>query len=596
MADINYEDFDVFVYGRADGKYGARVTFPDGSVANETFDFPYTAEEIAGFHARARTVRGAAEAEGGAGEAPALQMDVVRDFGQRLYAALITGGIRDHYKALYAQSVGKNSGIRLRLELAEAPDLLVLPWELLFDEDAYQFLALTEKIAVVRSLGVSVPLRPLDVTSPLRVLVVAPQPRGTEALKVQEEWRNLQAAMAGLQEDGKVVLEPVEPPTLRSLRERLTSLTSYQIVHFIGHGEFDAEEEESYLALEDEKGDLDPVDGQLLATLLHSHESLRLVVLNACQGGETSPSHPFAGLAQSLVRQEVPAVLAMQSVISDDSAVEFSESFYRAVGLGRPVEAAVWAGRMAVRSHVDLLEWSTPVLYTRLKDGMLFQISEVSPEDRRLLQDKTTLAELWTPRGLADNEATIALVYGVWDEALADHGEFEPVVALPYALMMGELRQLLQVLYANVTLARGEPPEGHEGPVVYVGGPVTVPAVARVVEQCEAPFWFLGLPYDAGGARSIGKPGVAYAPELDGRRMISDVGVAIRITEGGRLSFVVAGCYGVGTLGAARFLMDPEQVRALGDLVAADRMSVVVRSVAAGWDVAKTELVTETSW
>jgi CHAT domain len=595
MTDIKYEDFDVFVYAKGEGKYGARVTFANGSVVNESFEFPFTPEELEGFHAHARNVRGT-DARGLPEGGGALQMDLVRGFGERLYSALITGGIRDHYKALYAQAVGRNSGIRLRLELGEAPDLLVLPWELLFDRDAYQFLALMEKTAVVRSLGVSVPLRALDVTSPLRVLVLAPQPKGTEALKVEEEWRNLQAAMAGLQDDGKVVLEPVVPPTLRSLREQLCSLSSYHILHFIGHGEFDTDEQEGYLALEDDGGGLDPVDGQLLATLLHSHEPLRLVVLNACQGGETSAAHPFGGLAQSLVQQEIPAVLAMQSAISDDSAVEFSESFYRAVGLGRPLEAAVWAGRMAVRSHVDLLEWATPVFYTRLKDGRLFQISEVSPEDRRLLEDKTTLAELWTPAGAVGDKETIVLVFGMWDEELADHGELEPVVVLPYALMMGELRQFLQGYYGDVTLAHGKPPEGHEGPVVYVGGPVTVPGVAAVVERAEAPYWFQGLPYEAGVARSIGKPGVVYAPELEDRRLISDVGVAMRIDDGGRLSFVVAGCYGVGTLGAARFLMDPEQIRALDGLLSAPRMGVVVRSLASGWDVEKTELVTSTSW
>lgn len=595
MTDIKYEDFDVFVYAKGEGKYGARVTFSNGSVVNESFEFPFTPEELEGFHAHARNVRGtdaAGRPEGGG----ALQMDLVRGFGERLYSALIKGGIRDHYKALYAESVGKNSGIRLRLELGEAPDLLILPWELLFDRDAYQFLALMEKTAVVRSLGVSVPLRPLDVTSPLRVLVLAPQPKGTEALKVEEEWRNLQTAMAGLQADGKVVLEPVEPPTIRALRERLTSLSNYHILHFIGHGEFDAEEQEGYLALEDDGGSLEPADGQLLAALLHSHESLRLVVLNACQGGETSAAHPFAGLAQSLVQQEIPAVLAMQSAISDDSAVEFSESFYRAIGLGRPLEAAVWAGRMAVRSHVDLLEWATPVFYTRLKDGMVFQISEVTPEERRLLEDKTTLAELWTPAGTLGDKEPIVLVFGMWDEQLADHGELEPVVVLPYALMIGELRQFLQAYYGEVTLAHGEPPEGHEGPVVYVGGPVTVPGVTTVVERAEAPYWFLGLPYEQDVPRSIGKPGVSYAPELDGRRLISDVGVAMRIDDGGRLSFVLAGCYGVGTLGAARFLMDPEQVRALDGLMSSPRLGVVVRSLASGWDVEKTELVTSASW
>jgi hypothetical protein len=586
----------VFVYGRKDGRYAARVAFPDGSVATQIFDNPCTTDELHRFRAEVRTARGlrsAADEGNGEESGKATQMGLVREFGQRLYAALFREGIRDHYKARYFAAVGKNSGIRLRLELDEVPELVVLPWELLFDQEAYQFLALSEKTPVVRYLGVSAPTRPLEVTAPLKVLVVASQPRGVPALNVQEEWANLRAAMAGLQD--KVALEPVEPPTVRSLRERL-SADDYHVLHFIGHGGFDTESQEGYLALEDEDGEVDEVEGQLLASLLHNHESLRLAVLNSCQGGETSATNPFAGLAQSLVQQEIPAVLAMQSVISDDSAVEFSESFYRAIGLGRPLEAAVTAGRMAVRSQVSLLEWATPVFYTRLADGALFRISEVSPESRRLLQDKATLAELWAPADFVANPTSIALVFGVFDEALSDRGELDPVVALPYALMMGELRQFLQGYYGKVTLARGEPPEEHEGPVVYLGGPVTVPLVGELVARSSVPFWFEGLPYGQGSRRCIGGSGVSYAAELDGDRLTSDVGVAMRIDGGGRLSFVVAGCYGVGTLGAARMLMDPTQARSLGALLAAPRMEVVVRAIASGWDVARVELLTSTSW
>lgn len=600
MSDIQYEDFSIFVYPD-DDRYGARVVFADGSVVDETFELRIADDELEGFRAQVRNARGVdrgAGADTGREVRDADKMAVIRDFGQRLHSALFTGGIRDRYKALYNESVGKSSGIRLRLELGRVPDLMVLPWELLFDRDAYQFLGLMEKTAVVRSIGLSVPSRPLDMTAPLRILIVAPQPRGTPALMVQEEVQKLQTALAELEADGKVALEPVEPPTLRCLRERLSSRESYHVLHFIGHGEFVADEEQSYLAFEDaDDGGIDPVDGELLATILRSHESLRLAVLNSCQGAETSASDPFAGLAQALVRQEIPAVLGMQSVISDKSAVEFSASFYRAVGLGRPLEAAVWAGRMAVRSHVDILEWSTPVLYTRIRDGRLFQISEFSAEERKHIQDKATLAKLWVPTAPAGDQTAIALVFGMWNEALSDQGELEPVVALPYALMIGELRQVLQSYYGEVKLANATPPEGHEGPVVYVGGPVTIPAVADVVNRVDAPFWFQGLPYEGDAPRSIGGPGVTYACELAAdRHLSSDVGVAMRVQQDGRVEFVIAGCYGVGTLGAARFLIDADRVSALGDLVDAPRMTVVTRSVANGWDVERVELVTSTSW
>jgi len=599
MSDINYEDFDVFVYARKEG-YGARVQFPDGSVGSQTFPNPCTVEELASFRAEvrsARAPRSTAPGNGGADGGAIHQMKAVRELGQKLFDALFRESVRDQYKARYREAVGTNSGIRVRLELGEAPELAVLPWELLFDKDLYQFLALSEKTPVVRYLGVSVPVRPLQVTAPLRVLVVAPQPHGTEALNVYEEWSNLETAMAGLQEDGRVELQPLEAPTVRALREQLSGDRDYHVLHFIGHGDFDPDADEAHLAFEQEDGSEDLVDGETLTDILHNHESLRLVVLNSCEAAETSPSNPFAGLAQSLVRKETPAVVAMQSVISDDSAVEFSESFYRAIGAGRPIEAAVAMGRMAIRSQVSVLEWATPVFYTRLAEGTLFEITEVSPENRQLLRDKASLAKLWVPRAAVDEPAAIALVFGMWDEVLSDQGEKDPVVALPYALMLGELRQFLQMHYGDVVLSKHEPAPGHDGPVVYLGGPVTIPRVGEVVEDAQVPLWFVGLPYAPEAKRCIGKPGVSYEPELnDEGRVVADVGVALRIDDGQRLAFVVAGCYGAGTLGAARLLMDPNQVRDLGDLREAPRLEILVRATASGWDVSAVDVLAATAW
>jgi hypothetical protein len=584
VKDILYTDFDVFVYARRDDSYGARVVLNDGSEATTTFQPPCTPGEIEALHAELLAPRGVklSPADGDAPpEPPALNKVIA--LGDRLFEALFSGAVRDHYKALYFDAVrGQNAGVRIRLNLREAPDLLVLPWEYLFDREAWQFLALSEKTPVVRHLGIGSPVRAVDVTAPIRVLALAPQPRGTETLAVGKELRNLEAALAQLREDGKVVLELVEPPTCRALRERLDSSTSYHVLHFLGHGSFNDADQEGTLWFEGPGGEKDEVSGELLAELLHDHDSLRLVLLNSCEGAETSATHPFAGLAQALVRKAIPAIIAMQSTISDVAAVEFSESLYRSLGLGRPLEAAVASGRMAVRSHVSVTEWATPVFYTRLPNGRLFEISEVSPENRQLLRDKSTLGKLWT----AGSRSSIALVFGMWAEGLSELGEREPVVALPYALMIGELRQFLQPHYDEVSLAAGAPP-GHDGTVVYLGGPVTIPAVGDVIDRAAPPFWFRGLPYEGESPRSIGQPGIAYTPELDAERhLVSDVGVAVRVIDGGRLTFVIAGCYGSGTLGAARLLMDADRVRQLGDLEGVDRLQLVVGVTTDGWQVA----------
>ena len=74
---------------------------------------------------------------------------------------------------------------------------------------------------------------------------------------------------------------------------------------------------------EDSGGWAHPVDGAELGTVLQDFGSLRLAVLNACDGARTARSDPFAGVAGSLVQRDIPAVVAMQFEISDEAAVVF---------------------------------------------------------------------------------------------------------------------------------------------------------------------------------------------------------------------------------------------------------------------------------
>ncbi|HET8953277.1 MAG TPA: CHAT domain-containing protein [Solirubrobacteraceae bacterium] len=595
MRDIEYTNFDVFVHTQEEGGYVATVAL-DGSEFSTTFEAPATLEEFTALRTEMRAARGVrlSPGDGAVAARPALDKRM-RALGGQLFDAMFSGQVRDGFSALRrAGAPGGNTGVRIRLNLRQAPKLLVLPWEFLHCDG--QFLALSEKTPIVRYLPTPNPLGAVDVTAPIRVLALAPKPAGTEKLAVEEEWRNLETALEPLSADGMVVLELVQPPTIRALRERLQSDTEYHVLHFLGHGSFDTGAQEGSLWLEGDSGGKTELTGAVLADLLTDHDTLRLVLLNSCQGGETSAADPFAGLAQWLVRRSIPAVIAMQSAISDRAAVEFSLSFYRQLGLGRPLEAAVAAGRIAVRTTPDCTatEWATPVFYSRLPDGRLFEVSEFSPENRQLLRDKESLAKLWT----AGDQESIALVFGMWKSALSELGEREPAVALPYALMIGELRQFLQMHYDEVLLCSRKPPADHTGPIVYLGGPVTVPAVGKVIERAAPPHWFRGLPYKGNARRRIGKQGMEFAPEFDAKKKLTfDVGVAIRVVDDGRLTFVIAGCYGSGTLGAARLLTDAGAVRELGDVESVERLELVVGVKTDGWQVTGAEaLHVEKGW
>jgi CHAT domain-containing protein len=137
--------------------------------------------------------------------------------------------------------------------------------------------------------------------------------------------------------------------------------------------------------LEDHCGWGRAVNGEQLGALLHEFPSLRLVVLNACEGARVGRTNPFAGMAESLVQHEVPAVIAMQFEISDEAATVFANGFYSAIATGLPADAAVAAARFTMFAHrSDDIEWGTPVLYMRAQDSRVLLVPNARPAPARL--------------------------------------------------------------------------------------------------------------------------------------------------------------------------------------------------------------------
>ena len=113
-----------------------------------------------------------------------------------------------------------------------------------------------------------------------------------------------------------------------------------------------------------------------LGVLLRNHlANLRLVFLNSCMGGAVSPVDPFGGIAQTLIRRGVPAVIAMQFAIPDKAAVELSRHFYRYLAAGQPVDAALTSARAFLFARGHEVEWGAPALHMRSPDGRLFSIA-----------------------------------------------------------------------------------------------------------------------------------------------------------------------------------------------------------------------------
>jgi len=369
--EINYADFDLLVQRAPDGFTARVVNSPSGQSPPVPFAAPFSELELENFLLKIGRPRRAGVRGVGSPEAAAI-----REFGGRLFDAVFGREVRDSLVSSLDQVEARGIGLRVRLRLADCPELGDLPWECLYDQGHRRFLSLSEWTPLVRYLDLPGLVRPLPVRPPLRVLVLISSPSDYAPLNTDGadgEWAKLQDALGDLRAAGRLHVDRVNAGNLDELQRQLRR-ADYHVFHYVGHGGFDAASEDGLLVLEgpNRRGQL--VSGQDLGALLHDHRTLRLAVLNSCEGARGGVTDPYAGTAQSLVQQGIPAVVAMQFEITDGAAVRFSQAFYEAVADYYPVDAAMAEARKAVRNSPNPVEWVTPVLYLRTPDGRLFDL------------------------------------------------------------------------------------------------------------------------------------------------------------------------------------------------------------------------------
>jgi len=304
------------------------------------------------------------------------EMKAAHELGGKLFEAVFSGDVRACLKSSLNEVYrNKRIGLRLKLLLQEVPQLSDLPWEFLWDATLDRFFVQSNQTPIVRYIEMPERIKPLTVNLPLDLLVIISSPSDYPLLNVESERSKLQKALDLLIKDGNVRVKWLENPTLTDLHHCLQK-GDYHILHFIGHGGFDTKREEGVLVLEDGQGHGWRADAHRIGTILHDHPSLRLVVLNSCEGARNSLTDPFAGVAASLIRQGVPAVVAMQFEITDEAAITFAGAFYDALAQGFPVDSAVAEARKAIYIQPNDIEWGTPVLYMRSPDGVLFDLTQ----------------------------------------------------------------------------------------------------------------------------------------------------------------------------------------------------------------------------
>lgn len=299
-----------------------------------------------------------------------------KELGSALFAALFQGPLFARYISVRDHARLTQQECHIRLHLQETPELAALPWETLYDADRRAFLALSSLTPVVRFFQLAQPDPAQQVTWPIKILGMVSAPDDVAHLDAEAERRSIDAAVAEInaQHGAQVVqVRWLHDATPRALQNALRE-EQFHIFHFIGHGLFDKAAQSGCLILEDAQNQPVLLSAQALALLLQDHVTLRLAVINACQGATAGSGCAFAGVAQALIQAGLPAAIAMQDAISDGAATLFAQEFYGTLADGKRVHYAVGEARKAIFVSGNMTEWATPVLFSQIEDGQIFQM------------------------------------------------------------------------------------------------------------------------------------------------------------------------------------------------------------------------------
>ncbi len=265
----------------------------------------------------------------------------------------------------------------------EGSVLQAYPWELLHDSEKFLFEG--KRAFPVRHVDFEESITPFELTEVLRTLYIAPRPdmsfyEGYANLPVLER---LHLEYLSRYYPDHLVLESLPANTLDALQKHLMG-SKIHVVHIDAHGGFgwlcqcqrlnpprakecatcgqtrpDGQRDQGYLAFETADGKVDWVSGEELGKRLHGR-GIQLVVLSACRSALVGGASTFNSVAGALVKNRVPAVVAMQFSIKVNQAEKFVEFFYWALMNGMPLTQAVAESRIALTK-----DWYRPVLYLR---------------------------------------------------------------------------------------------------------------------------------------------------------------------------------------------------------------------------------------
>ena len=270
------------------------------------------------------------------------------EVGGKLADAFLPPVVTAALDAAIAEAERRNSSLQLALDIAEP--LADLPWETLRLE--HTVLVLHPRVELYRRIDIGGAAPAISIPGPLRILVAIGSPdaqnaRG-ELLDMEAELQRILDATEKPRRAGKAFVHILEQGSVAAIHAALAE-RRYHVLHISCHAA------PSTLILETADGAEDGVTAQRLCdAAIPAERAAPLVVLAGCSTGQDAAAADgdgtsrLPGLARTLVRRGVPAVIAMQAPVGDRYATDLIAGVYEALAgwqEARPLTALSHARR-----------------------------------------------------------------------------------------------------------------------------------------------------------------------------------------------------------------------------------------------------------
>ncbi len=300
------------------------------------------------------------------GQTTSYSSRLMQFLGISLWSWVFDGAILNSFEHSRGLAAGQHTRLRVRLEIRD-PDLIALPWEIMQREAGQSAISLSQHILFSRTTSQVESLPYLRADQALNILLVLGQ---DEKLQLDKEAAILEQTLSngsliGSHYSGYApcMVTTLLQPTPQELIQQLET-KAYNILFYAGHG---LPGPDGGLLFLRQQPDL-TLNGMELAQVLNS-TGVKLAVLNSCWGAQPAQSNhqaiPYSSLSEVLIRQGVPAVLAMRDEIADRESHTFIQAFAHALRSRKPIDEAVAEARQQLLTIYKFNQpaWTLPVLY-----------------------------------------------------------------------------------------------------------------------------------------------------------------------------------------------------------------------------------------